>query len=357
MIEIDGSHGEGGGQILRTALSLSCLLGKSFRMVNIRRGRAKPGLMPQHIAAVRAASRICGAAVEGDRPGSTELVFSPGGIRSGDIFFDIGTAGSATLVLQTVLPALFFAPGPSTVTVTGGTHVPFSPPFHHTALVFAQALRRIGAEAEFAIDAYGFYPRGGGRVRASVRPAAALRPLNVEAPGAVLSVRGESGAGNLPLSIAQRQREAALRTVRYLPKGEGLDVEIAARVVPSAGPGTFLFLLCESENAVAGFGAVGQKGKPAEAVGEEAARAFLKHRLTGAALDPHLADQVVLYLALCGEESSFSTSAVTRHLLTNLWTIGLFREIRHEVEGEAGKPGRVRLSPREPAFVPGARLP
>src|SRR5512145_2539176 len=253
MIAIDGSHGEGGGQILRTALSLSCLFRKPFRMFNIRRGRPKPGLMPQHLAAVEAARRISAAEVSGAAPGSTELAFSPGEPRGGEIVLDIGTAGSTVLVLQTIVPALLFASGESEVVLSGGTHVPFSPSYHYAAGVFAPALRRLGLDIRLSIESYGFYPRGGGKVLARLAPAKTIAPLRAVERGKLLAVSGESGVGNLPAAIAQRQKEAALAKVRPAIRERAVAAEVRAVSVPTPGQGTFMFLAAESEGAVAGF--------------------------------------------------------------------------------------------------------
>jgi RNA 3'-terminal phosphate cyclase (ATP) len=345
MIEIDGSHGEGGGQILRTALSLSCLLRKPFRMVNIRKGRRRPGLAPQHLASVRAAREISGAEVVGDREGSVELLFSPGEVAGGGVSLDVGTAGSTLLVLQSILPALLFAGRKSAVTVRGGTHVPFSPSFHYAASVLVPTLGRIGMELSLAIGSYGFYPRGGGEIRAEISPSEGVLPLRLPERGRILAVKGWSASGSLPEAIARRQRSAAMETLRSrLPDGS-FPVDIEVLSVPTPGQGTFLFLAAETEHCVAGFASLGERGKRAEAVGEEAAAALAAHCSTGAALDPHLPDQLAPYLALCGEGSAFTTSRVTEHLLTNLWAIGLFHPFRFLVEGEVGKPGTVRIGP------------
>lgn len=345
MIEIDGSHGEGGGQILRTALSLSCFSGKPFRMVNIRRGRKKPGLAPQHLVSVRAAREISGADVSGDRQGSVELVFSPGEVKPGKVSLDVGTAGSTLLVLQSIVLPLLFARGKSSVTVRGGTHVPGSPSFHYAASVLLPALGKLGAELSLSIGSYGFYPRGGGEIRSEIFPSAGVRPLFLTERGKVLAVRGWSAAANLPVSIAHRQRDAALALIRGRLRGADLPVDIEVLSVQTPGQGTFLFLLVETEGGVAGFSSLGERGKRAEAVGEEAAEALLSYCETGAALDPHLPDQLAPYLAMCRKSSAFTTSRVTEHLMTNLWTIGLFREGRFSVEGEVGKPGMVRIVP------------
>jgi RNA 3'-terminal phosphate cyclase (ATP) len=343
MVEIDGSYGEGGGQILRTALALSCLFTQPFRISNIRKGRRKPGLLPQHMTSVHVAQQISGAEMSGDHKGSTELTFSPRVVRSGDYAFDIGTAGSVSLVLQTIIPPLLRAGGKSTVTLTGGTHVPFSPTFHYLAEVFAPMLRRLGAEVRLHIDAYGFYPRGGGKVRVEVLPARGSESLRLEERGRLVKLFGVSAVGNLPLHIAERQREAALDELH----GRLHHLRVPARIelldAPGPGQGTFIFLRGEAEQCVAGFAALGAIGKRAEMVGAEAAQDLLAWYRSGAALDPHLADQLVLYLALADGESRFTTAAITRHLLTNLWAIGQFREISYRVEGQEGEPGRVTI--------------
>lgn len=344
MVDIDGSHGEGGGQILRTALSLASLFNRPFTIANIRKGRHKSGLMPQHLVAVRAAQLVSNAEVVGDHKGSSELTFIPRGVKGGDFSFDIGTAGSTPLVLQTVIPALLFAGQKSRVTLMGGTHVPFSPSFHYLAGVFVPVLKKLGVEIRLAIDSYGFYPRGGGKVRAEISPVHGINPLRLTERGAVRRVCGVSAVGNLPLSIAGRQRDAALEKIRGGLKDFGGKVEMELLQVPTPGQGTFLFLRVEAEHGMAGFTALGARGKRAEAVGCEAAEEFLRYYGTDTALDPHLADQIVLYLSLCNEGSEFSTSCITGHLLTNLWVLGLFRKLSYEIDGEPGCPGRVRIA-------------
>jgi RNA 3'-terminal phosphate cyclase (ATP) len=339
-VEIDGSVGEGGGQILRTALGLSCIAGTPVRIVNIRRSRPRPGLMPQHLVSVKALARISGAEARGAEPGSTEVVFRPGPVCAGDHLFDIGTAGSVVLLLQSLLPPLLFANGPSRLVLTGGTHVPFSPPFEYFRDIVSPWLARIGARVSCEIGQYGFYPRGGGKITARVFPTARIRGLDLLGAGtAVGSVVGCSAVANLPLSIAERQRVVAVD----LLAAHSPSIDIAS--VPSPGKGSFLFIAAETGSGPAGFSALGAIGKRAEEVGREAAGDALSHIATGAALDPRLADQIVPFLSLAGETSAFTTSRVTNHLVTQLHLVRRMLGTRFEIEGNVGEPGTVRIFP------------
>lgn len=346
MIEIDGSHGEGGGQMLRTALSLSCITGRPFRIRNIRRNRNKPGLMRQHLVAVQAAARIAAAEVSGGELGSTELVFLPVRVSSGRYNFDIGTAGSAPLVLQTLIPPLLASGGASQVTVVGGTHVPFSPSWHYLEEVFGPTLERLGARIEFVIEACGFYPKGGGKVRCRIQPAPSLSPLMAQERGRLLYIKGSSAVGNLPRGIAERQAQAA-RACLQAELGKEVPIDIDVSEVTIFGQGTFIFLKAQYEHAVAGFTALGERGKPAERVGEEAARELLEHHASGMPVDPHLADQLVLYLAQAQGHSEYATSRITNHLETNLMVTGLFLEMESKLYGEHDRPGVVSIWPKE----------
>jgi len=339
MIEIDGSFGEGGGQILRTSLSLSCLLNKPFHLFNIRKGRKKPGLMPQHLMGIRSMKLISNAKVEGDYKGSTELLFEPSEAKAGDYLFDIGTAGSTSLLFQAILPALIFLKNRSSLSLKGGTHVPFSPPFHYITKVFIPVLNKLGVGARATIESYGFYPKGGGKVNVEITPSEGIRGMNFLERGEIKKVTGISGVGNLPISIAERQRDAALKVLA----SQGLDAKIETLSVPTPGQGTFIFLEVLTDNCIAGFSSLGERGKKAELVGEEAAKNLLDYYSTSACLDHHLSDQIVLYLAIAQGESLLTTSEISNHLLTNLWAIDKFLGIQYAIEGEIGKPGRVTI--------------
>ena len=347
MIEIDGSYGEGGGQIIRTALSLSCLLKKPFRIFNIRKKRKKPGLMPQHLTCVKAAQLITDAEVTGAYAGSSELLFSPHEVKGGYFSFDIGTAGSTSPVFQTLIPALAFSQQKTTLTLKGGTHVPLSPSFHYLSNVFVHFLGQLGIKVELVIESYGFYPRGGGIVRAEIFPVKNIKPLRIMERGNILQITGYSAVGNLPLSIAERQKDAFVNKINREIKNNKACLIIELVEVPSIGQGTFVYLEARSEDSVAGFTALGARGKKAEVVGEEAAEEFVKYYTTGAALDYHIADQIVLYLSLCSEESRFTTSSITNHLLTNLWVINLFHGIQYSIEGEVGEKGMVKIKSKK----------
>lgn len=345
MVEIDGSYGEGGGQILRTSLSLSCLLKKPFRIYNIRKNRKKPGLMAQHLVCVKASQALTNAQVKGDSIGSTELFFSPGDVRSGSFYFDVKTAGSTSLILQTIIPSLIFSSKKSNVVLKGGTHVPFSPSFHYLEGVFAYFLKKIGIEINVTIERYGFYPKGGGQIRAEIYPLKEIKPLRIKDRGIIKRIKGYSGAGNLPISIAERQKNAFVEKIKEKIKDVDSLVEIdVINAIPTLGQGTFIYAQLESENSVAGFTSLGERGKRAEIVGEDLAKDLIKHYNTGAAIDPYMSDQIILYLSLCKESSEFTTSNISNHLMTNLWVISHFLNLKYEVDGAPGEPGVIRIN-------------
>jgi RNA 3'-terminal phosphate cyclase (ATP) len=334
MLHLDGSYGEGGGQILRTALSFSALLGRPVRMENIRTGRPKPGLRPQHLTAVQALARITRAEVTGAEINSQALTFSPRRPQPGSYLFDVAaktsSAGSVTLIAQALVPPLLKADRPSTLILRGGTHVPWSPPAHYLEYVFLPALGQMGAGVALTLVRWGWYPRGGGEIRLTVSPLRSLTPVDWRTPAAVGSLRAISAASRLPEHVARRQAQR-LR--------ERLGPALAVDTVAASGldPGSLVLLW----SPLAGFDALGARGKPAERVADEAADAYLGFRESGAAVDPHLADQLVLYLAQAQGTSTFTTSTITSHLLTNLWVVEQFLGPTFRVQGNLGEPGEI----------------
>ncbi len=352
IVQLDGSHGEGGGQILRTALSLAVALGRPFRISRIRAGRAKPGLRPQHLVAVRAAAAISGATVEGDHIGSQDLLFAPGHKpRAGEFTFDVGateaggSAGAVSLVFQALFLPLSLAEGACRLTLVGGTHVPWSPPFHYLAHVYLPAVAALGYEADLALERWGWYPKGGGVVRAEVRPRArnAAQPVDWTRRGRIVRVWGISAASNLPEHIVQRQKAQAVETLRKA----GLRAAIEEVEGPAAGFGTVVFLVAQYERGIGGFTAYGALRKPAERVAEEAARDLVRFHQTRAAVDAHLADQLLLPAVMAGEDVAFTTPEATEHLRANAWVIEQFLGPRVAIEPHAtGALVRVRGAAR-----------
>ena len=264
MLEIDAAMGEGGGQILRSALSLSLVTRRAIRLTRIRARRPRPGLQAQHLKAVEAAAAVSAARVEGAAPGSQTLEFTPGEVRGGVLEIDIGTAGSTLLVLQTVFVPLALARRASTLTISGGTHNPWSPPFHYVAWQWLSWLERIGYRASLTLERAGFYPAGGGRIRAVIHPAARLEPLQLTERGALARIRGVSGCAGLALEVAQRQSgAAAARLGRY-----GAPLEITEERVDAASRGTYIVLGAEFDHSRCGASALGAPGKRAGPVGE-----------------------------------------------------------------------------------------
>ncbi len=328
MLEIDGSSGEGGGQILRIALAMAVLCRREVIIRRIRANRPRPGLRPQHLQAVRALAAIGMADVEGAEVDSTRLSFRPRGLRAGPYRFAIGTAGACTLLLAAVLPPLLFAAGPSEVVVTGGTHVPFSPPYHYFAEVFLPALAAMGARVECALGRWGWHPEGGGEVRVRIAPCRGLHGGHLEEPGPLRALELLVGLGNLPEHVGRREA-AAVR--RCLGGQAGL---LASRIVraEAAGQGNALFLKAVFERTVAGFTSLGRRGKPAEQVAEEVCREWGSFMAGQATVDRHLADQLIPYLALASGRSSLVTEELTSHLRTNIEVVQQFLPVRFETD-------------------------
>ncbi|MBI4362529.1 MAG: RNA 3'-terminal phosphate cyclase [Euryarchaeota archaeon] len=327
-VEVDGSRGEGGGQILRTAVCLSALTGRPLRVAGIRRGRPRPGLAPQHIRMVEGARVLCQGHAEGLHPGSTEVQFTPGPLRGGAHTLDIGTAGSVSLALQGLLPIALAAPEPVELDLRGGTDVAWAPPIDYLRGVFLPLLGEMGLRVEVEVARRGYYPEGGGRVKARIHPETP-RPLRALEPRAA-GIRGVSHASRLP-GVAERQAHAAREHLA------GREPHIRVEDTEAAGRGSGVVLW----SGWKGAGALGERGKPAEEVGGEAARRLLGSLGSPAALDPHLADQVLPYLALAPGDSEFTVETWTPHAESHREVLQRFLPCTIETEP---LPGMVRVS-------------
>ena len=345
---MDGSLGEGGGQILRTTLALSALTGQPVRIYNIRAKRPRPGLQRQHLTSVRAVAELCSARVEGLKLGSTEITFYPGKVKSGMFSFDIGTAGSVTLVLQAILPVLVYAPGPVEVTIRGGTDVPWSPPIDYIRHVLRRLLERAGFGFDVVLRRRGHYPRGGGIVIARVsNPPGRLNSFYLRERGAVRVVEGISHAVKLPRHVSERQADSARKMLESLGVPVHIETEwYEPRRDPHLGPGSGIVVWAVTEHSILGGDSLGAKGKPAEKVGIEAAKKLLEDLSTGKALDRHASDMMLTYAAIACGESIIGGARFTSHAETNLHVI---RTVLPEVKvqfiegGERDKPFVVRI--------------
>lgn len=321
MIRIDGSTGEGGGQMLRSALSLSLVTGKAFRMENIRAKREKPGLLRQHLTAVLAACEIASALVEGATLGSKTLTFTPGSVRSGNYHFAIGTAGSGTLVFQTILPALMTASGRSEITIEGGTHNMQAPPLDFLQKAFLPVVNRLGPKIEIRLEKYGFYPAGGGRFIATIEPCERLSPIQVLERGEIERRSAVAIVANLPRSIAQREIDTVVKLLNW-DAGSLQIVETRN----SIGPGNVVLVELASTNVTEVFCGFGRIGASAESVASEATDAIRSYLVSGAVAGEHLADQLLLPFALAGR-GAFTAEKLNLHSRTNMEIIRSFLRV------------------------------
>ena len=331
MIEIDGSYGEGGGQILRTAAALSAFLSAPCKISGIRHGRPKPGLRPQHMAGVQAVAGICRAEVEGLRLNSQEITFKPREVVGGNLCIDIGTAGAIGLVLQSVMLPAVKAPSPLRLTITGGTDVPWAPTVGYLREVTFPVLERMDYRAEIAVAKRGYYPRGGGEVSVQLK-GGDLSPRQLLDPGDILMIRGQSHASEIlrDRRVAERQQEAALKVLNKTP----FPAEIEVEYWPTLSPGSGIDLWALAKHTVLGANALGARGKRAEEVGVEAATALLGEIESGAALDTWMGDQILPFLAVAVGESAISVPSITDHLRTNLWVIDQFLPLETHIQEE-----------------------
>jgi RNA 3'-terminal phosphate cyclase (ATP) len=327
MILIDGSYGEGGGQVLRTSLSLAAITGEPIRIEGIRAKRAKPGLAAQHLTGVRAAATLCQAEVRGDKLGSMLLEFIPSRpTQAGQYTFDVSdalegrSAGAVALVLQTILLPLALAAGDSDVTLRGGTHVHFSPTIAYIEQVYLPMLSRMGLSASVKLHAWGWYPQGGGRVQLQVTGDTTLSGLNLLERGDLHQVRGLAVVTELPSHIPNRMAHRAENILR----DSKLRVNVKALREGGVAPGAGIFLTAEYKNSLAGFSALGRQGLASEKVAEMACEELLNFHKIGAPVDVHLGDQLLLPAALASEASQYRVAQISTHLTTNAWVIQQF---------------------------------
>jgi len=344
MITIDGAYGEGGGQIFRTALAYAAVMRKPVRVINIRAKRSNPGLRPQHLAALKAIAQLTNAKVSGAYVGSRVVEFIPQRIKGGKFTIDIGTAGSISLVIQAILPALLFADDACEVVIRGGTDVKWAPPIDAVRFVLFPALRRLGAKIELELIRRGHYPRGGGIVKLYTEPIdGTLKPINLTEQGTVKAIKGISHCVRLPKHVAERQAKAAKNLLMTICENVNIELEWYPRDKdPHLGPGSGIVLWAETTtNAILEFDALGERGKPAEKVGEEAARGLIDQINRGGAVDVHHTDQLIPYMALAKGESKILSSEISLHTLTAIHVAEKLIGAEFKVEGNQGEKGLI----------------
>lgn len=319
MIEIDGSHGEGGGQTLRTAVSLAAVLREPMRVTRIRAGRPRPGLAAQHVASIGAVAELCDAEVDGLEVGSTDITFRPGTLTGGDFEFDIGTAGSTSLVLQTCMLPATMSKAAVRLTLKGGTDTKWSPPIDFMRLVHLPLIHRMGLSCEVEVVHRGFYPEGGGEVAAHIDPCHKLREIDLEQRGRLIGISGMAYAQNLPDHVISRMKHAALKS---LIDQRNVKLESDPRSGRSTGAG--VVLAAEYEATVLGESALGQRGVRAETLGETCAADLVETMRSGATVDVHMLDQLVPYMALADGGSIITAEELTGHAETNIWVVERF---------------------------------
>ncbi len=321
MLTIDGSFGEGGGQIIRTSLALSLVTGKSFRAERVRAKREKPGLRQQHLTAVNAAAEIGQAQVEGAAVGSKEFSFVPGPVTPGEYVFSIGTAGSSTLVLQTILPPLMVAAGPSILRIEGGTHNVHAPPYDFLERTFLPLVRRIGPQVEIELERYGFYPPGGGRFNVLIEPAAEYRRLELLERGPIRARRARALVVNLPASMAERELSVIQEKMEL--SEDDLHAEISDNAISR---GTAAMVEIESNDLTELFSRIGERGVRAEVIAANAADEAVAYLEIDAPVGEHLADQLLIPMAL-GKGGTFKTGVYSLHTQTNIEVIKQFLDV------------------------------
>ena len=347
MLEIPGDLLEGGGQIVRTTIALSALTGNPVKLTKIRDKRPNPGLQPQHVVAVKAVAATCSAETTGLNQGSQELTFTPHSHTAGHWSFDVGTAGSIPLILQALMPAAAYAPATVEVELTGGTDVRWSPTIDYVRLIELPLLQLMGYRATLQLHRRGHYPKGGGQVSIILDPPRVLKAVNLSERGQLLGIEGVSHCVRLPSHVAQRQASAAKEK---LDANGFTQVNIATETYPPnqdahLAPGSGITLFAKFTNGtILGSDSLGERGRPAETVGTDAATKLLAELTSGAPVDRHMGDILVPYLAVAEGKSTVQVSEITMHTITNIKVAEIVAGVRFEVEGELHRPGRLTVN-------------
>lgn len=339
LIKIDGSFGEGGGQILRSSLALSIITGKPVSIEKIRAGRKEPGLRPQHLTSVKAAAQISAGHVEGAEIGSRSLTFTPGQLTAGNYYFDVGTAGSTALILQTVLPPLMVADRPSTISIKGGTHNPMAPTIDFLRDTFLKVLEKIGPKVDLTLDSFGFYPKGGGKITARITPQSTLNRIELSQVLVIEKIRARAVVVNLPMHIGERELDTIAAVIPALAR-ESSAVDVSSN---SIGQGNFVTIQVESEQLTETITGLGKRGVRAEDVATFAAEEARQYMRSGAPVFHYLADQLILPMSLAGG-GAFLTSAPSLHTTTNIEIVRKFLPVDIKLSELPGGLARIEIS-------------
>jgi RNA 3'-phosphate cyclase len=342
LVEVDGSYGEGGGQILRVASAFSVIFGRPIHVRNIRAGRDNPGLRPQHLASLQILESITSGKLEGGEVGSTEIYFYPSEVKQEKLEWDLRTAGSITLVLQTLIPAVSLSGKYLEVKLRGGTDVPWSPTCDYLEKVVKEAFGRIGINFEMKTITRGYYPKGGGKVEARIYPSRGIIPLTLKEEPLPKNVSIISRCGSLPKSVAERQARAA----EHFLKESNIPIsEVVVSLEESASPGTSLLVYCSNNTCIVGSDRIGERGVRAEKIGSDASERFVQILKSKSTTDPNLSDMLGPLLTISNDESEFYVSEITEHLRTSLYVASLFSNFKFSYNKEEDKRYLVRIFP------------
>ena len=328
MLRIDGSYGEGGGQILRTATALSVITNKPVEIINIRSNRPDPGIKPQHYVAIKSIEELCGGESTGLEIGSSRIMFKPGEVKGGNYKFDVGTAGSITLVFQALLLSALKTHEPLTVTVKGGTDVKWAPSWDYFNQVFLCLLKKMGVSVDAQLIKRGYYPKGGGEGSLTIKPSNKIFPLCLDEKQIFTRVNGVIHSANLPIEIATRMKHAAIKTLMK----KNLEADITIEDKPSISTGIGITLWTQSKDTILGSTMLGERGIPAEKIGGDAALNLIKDIESGANIDVHAFDQIIPYIAIANKPSSYVVREISNHAKTNMWLVKQFLDVDFKLE-------------------------